>query len=158
MEKKTIHTLREMVCKELEEFAKKSELSENSIEILRELLSSMDKLNKIEDYEQNHEMMDEGYSQAMRGVYYIDGDYSRGRNYYDNGRSMGREPNMMNNNSYSYGNYYDMYRQYPKWNDWGRSNTGSKEEMINELKNMADQTEDTKVKAAIFEALGKIEK
>lgn len=86
MEKKTIDTLRVMLCGEIEDIAKKGSLSHESLDVLKDLVETEKNLVKIEKYEEEkkekEEMkqmggsmgmgMDGGYSQRK---FYIDADY-----------------------------------------------------------------------------------
>lgn len=51
MEKKTIDTLRTMICGELEDIAKKGIVSHENLDILKDLLESAKNLEKIEKYQ-----------------------------------------------------------------------------------------------------------
>ena len=151
MEEKTMSTLRMAVCKEADELAEKAKskgLSHEDYDLLKDLTSIEKNLNRIEEHDMTYEGMDMGHSQrTMRGVYYVDGDYSNAnRDMYDRGQMGG-----------SYGRYYDRYQEYPRWNDWSHSMNNGPQDMISKLRMMADETTDAKVKAAIFEALGKLE-
>ena len=176
MEKKTIDTLRTMICGELDDIAKEGKLSHESLDILKDLLESAKDLEKIEKYqgERQEKEMDGGYSQRK---YYIDADYqpgmggnsyARGRDMYDmnsyaRGNSYGRDMYDMNN-SYARGNsymYYDpRYEQVPMYSmTRGYSRHGnSKQEMIEELQQMMGETNDEKIKAAIQEAITRMNK
>lgn len=116
MEKKTMDTLRTMICGELEDIAKKGSLdSHETLDVLKDLLESEKNLGKIEKHqmekeekEKEKEMgMDMGYSQRK---YYIDADYDprQSMNSYARG-GMGGNSRAMNGNSYGYsmGNVYD---------------------------------------------------
>lgn len=176
MEKKTMDTLRTMLCGELEDIAKKGLNSHEDLDMLKDLLDSAKNLEKIDKYKREKEQaeygeMDRGYSQRK---YYIDADYDpygpmqsyarggqgmNGGNSY--GYSMGRVydgGSYANGNSYlTRGNSYG-YRE-PMWNEpmysmaRGYSMTGSKEEMIGELNQMMNEAADEKTKMAIQKAI-----
>ena len=126
MEKKTIDTLRVMLCGEIEDIAKKGSLSHETLDILKDLLESEKNLAKIEKYDEEkkekEEMMRMGGGMSMDGGYsqrkfYIDADYqpygnsyARGRTMYDMENSMARGGNG-GGNSYGYG-MYDMGGSY----------------------------------------------
>ena len=172
MEKKTMDTLRMMVCGELDDIAKKGSLSHESLDIMKDLLQSEHYLNKIEkrqeekDMEQSMGGIDMGYSQRK---YYIDADYNpyqpmnsyaRGAQPYGNGNSYVRGGSYMDGgNSYMYydpryeNSMYSMARGRR-----GYSMTGSKEEVMEELQKMMSETHDEKVRMALTEALGKMNK
>ena len=170
MEKKTMDTLRTMICGELDDIAKKGSLSHETLDILKDLLDSAKNLEKIEKYQSEKEEkemgMDMGYSQRK---YYIDADYdpykpmnsyarggqgnSYARNMYDMGRSY------MDGNSYMYDPRYDMpMYSMARGNSYARgySRHGDKQEMINELQEMMNEAQDMKVKEAIQKALNEM--
>ena len=185
MEKKTMDTLRTMICGELEDIAKKGNLdSHDTLDVLKDLLESEKNLGKIEKYqmekeekEKEKEMgMDMGYSQRK---YYIDADYDPRQPI--NSYARGGQGGQGNSYGYSMGNVYDggsyargmdgnsymyydpRYEQTPMYsmtrgNSYARgySRHGDKQEMISELQEMMGETQDEAVKKAISEALGKI--
>ena len=122
MEKKTIDTLRVMLCGEIEDIAKQGTLSHETLDILKDLVETEKNLGKIERYDEEkkekEEMkmmggmnMDNGYSQRK---YYIDADYDpRANSYAQGGNSYARGGNSyarggQGGNSY-YGPMYPMY-------------------------------------------------
>ena len=153
MEKKTINTLRTMICGELDDIAKKGIVSHENLDILKDLLESAKNLEKIEKYQSEKEEkemgMDRGYSQRK---YYIDADYDPygpKMSYARGGRGM--DNGYMDGNSYGY--YEPGYRQgYGR----GYSMTGSKQEMIEELKQMMMSSQDPEITEAISEVVTKI--
>ena len=168
MEKKTLDTLRTMICGELDDIAKKGIVSHENLDILKDLLESAKNLEKIEKYQKEKEEkeMESGYSQRK---YYIDADYqpmmnpnsylrSPDRNSY--GYSMDRG---YGENSYMYyGPRYEAAPMYSMVGDGRMSNVrrysrhGGKQEMIEELQGMMNETQDIKVKDAIQKALTEI--
>ena len=178
MEKKTMDTLRTMICGELEDIAKNGIKSHENLDILKDLLDSAKNIEKIEKYqrekeEKEHETMDRGYSQRK---YYIDADYdpyqpsmpySRGaRPMYDmqGGNSYAVERNRAADTLYGNGNsymYYDpMYSQarYPMNMGGGYSGTNNNSEAIMELKQMMAEAPDEITKKAISDAITKLNK
>ena len=107
---------------------------------------------------------DAGYSQRK---YFIDADYQPGMNSYARG-GMGRNSYGMDGrvvydvdtgNSYT---YYDpmhlpMYSM-ARGGNYGYARTGSKEETMNELKELMNGATDEKVRAALQEAITKMNK
>lgn len=156
MEKKTMETLRTMICGELDDIAKKGILSHEDLDILKDLLESAKNLEKIEKYQNEKEEkengMDMGYSQRK---YYIDADYNPygptnsyargGRVMYDMGRSY--------DSGAGYGNSYAYYE--PPYQRRDYSMTG-KPEVIGELAKMMSETHDESIKKAISEAISTI--
>ena len=159
MEKKTMDALRAMHCGEIEEIAKKGNLTHESLDILKDLIETEKNLGKIEHFDKEKEesqaLMIPGYSQRK---YYIDADYQPGghmsyagpTNSYGYG---GRTVYDVDRNSYMY-----MTPQYDQPMMRGYSRTGSKPEMIEELKQMMNETSDQAVKNAIQEAITKMNK
>lgn len=179
MEKKTMDTLRTMICGELEDIAKKGNLdSHETLDVLKDLLDSAKNLEKIDKYQSEKEEkemgMDKGYSQRK---YYIDADYDPrqpmnsyargGRGNYDmGGNSYGRGMydmggSYMDGNSYMYDPRYDMpMYSMARGNSYtrGYSRHGDKQEMIGELQEMMGETQDMKVKEAIQKAITEMSK
>ena len=174
MEKKTIDTLRTMICGELEDIAKKGIVSHENLDILKDLLESAKNLEKIEKYqdEKKEKEMDMGYSQRK---YYIDADYqppmgpnsyARGGQGNSYGYSMGRVydgGSYMDRNSYMY--YSPGYEPMPNYsmamgNSYARgySRHGDKQEMMSELQEIMNETQDVKVKDAIQKVLTEMNK
>lgn len=130
MEKKTMDTLRVMLCGEIDEIAKKGSLSHETLDILKDLVETEKNLAKLEKYDEekkekeelmkmgamNSMPVDRGYSQRK---YYIDADYqpygqsyARGGQSYMDGNSYAR--GGQGGNSRVGGNYmmYDMNGSY----------------------------------------------
>ena len=162
MEKKTMDALRAMLCGEIEEIAKKGNLTHESLDILKDLIETEKNLGKIEHFDKEKEesqaLMLPGYSQRK---YYIDADYQPGHmsyagptNSYGYGNSYGgRTVYDVDRNSYMY-----MSPQYDHSMARGYSRTGSKAEMVEELKQMMNETSDQTVKTAIQDAIAKMNK
>lgn len=169
MEKKVMDTLHAMLCGEIEDIAKKGTLSHETLDVLKDLVETEKNLEKIKKYKKEEEMewgMDQGYSQRK---FYIDADYDP----YSPHMSYARGGRGMDGNSYGYrdNRVYDGGRSYaggmyydPRYDQgWsmrgGMSYTGSsKTEMVEELKQMMNETSDTTVKNAIQDAIAKMNK
>lgn len=165
MEKRTIETLRTMICGELEDIAKKGINTHENLDVLKDLLESAKNLEKIEKYQGEREEkemgMDRGYSQRK---YYIDADYQpgMGNSYARGGRGMYDMGNSQRGMNYGYdgGNsymYYDPRYDYSMARGYSRQGS-TKEDMIKELQQMMNETTDEKVKMAIHEAVTKMNK
>ena len=159
MDKKTMESLRAMLCEEIESIAKKGNLTHESLDILKDLIETEKNLGKIEYYddkkEESHALAMPGYSQRK---YYIDADYepNRGMSYSMDGNSYargGRTVYDIDRNSYMY-----MMPQHDMSYARGYSRTGTKIEMIEELQKMMNETNDEMVKKAIQEAVTKLNK
>jgi len=171
MEKKTMESLRAMLCKEIEDIAQKGNLTHESLDILKDLIETEKNIGKIEHYDNEKEMKeglvpyDAGYSQRK---YFIDADYQPGMNSYARG-GMGRNSYGMDGrmvydvdtgNSYM---YYDPRYDNPMYSmarggNYGYARTGSKEDTMNELRELMNGATDEKVKAALQEAITKMSK
>ena len=90
---KGIEELREMLCKELDEIARKPEMSAGDLEAVHKLtdtIKNIDKITMLEDdgYSERGYSRDRSYSRgnsyANRGQHYVRGHYSR-----DGGSSRG---------------------------------------------------------------------
>ena len=90
-----LYDLKEMLCKELEDYGRKGELSAGSLDIIDKLAHTVKNIDKI------IEMYDGGQSMAMgpnynggnsygMGGYYDGNSYARGRGAYARRDSMGR--------------------------------------------------------------------
>ena len=167
MEKKTMDALRAMLCGEIEEISKKGNLTRESLDILKDLIETEKNLGKIEHFDKEKEesqaLMLPGYSQRK---YYIDADYQPGYMSYAGPQNMGGGSYGMGGNSYGGRMVYDVDRnsymymtpQYDQPMARGYSRTGSKTEMIEELKEMMNETSDQTVKTAIQDAIAKMNK
>ena len=71
--------IKEMICKELEQIARKGEMSAGDLEIVYKLIVAKEKLLRIEEIEQ-----DLGYSQSG-GMWSANGSYGRGGRSYATG-------------------------------------------------------------------------
>ena len=171
MEKKTMESLRAMLCKEIEDIAQKGNLTHESLDILKDLIETEKNIGKIEHYDNEKEMKEglvpygAGYSQRK---YFIDADYQPGMNSYARG-GMGRNSYGMDGrmvydvdtgNSYM---YYDPRYENPMYSmtrggNYGYARTGSKEETMNELKELMNGATDEKVRMALQEAITKMSK
>lgn len=162
MEKKTIDTLRAMICGEIEDIAKKGSLSHETLDILKDLVETEKNLGKIEKMdkekkEMEYEMdMDQGYSQRK---YYIDADYdpysmNSYRNSYAQRNSYDRGMATYDMNG---GNSYRPYNMsYARNNSYSR--TGDKNEMIMEIRELMAEATDEKTKEALQKTLTELNK
>lgn len=168
MEKKTIDTLRVMLCGEIEDIAKQGTLSHETLDVLKDLVETEKNLWKIEKYDREKKekemeamntgmgmRMDDGYSQRK---YFIDADYDPRMNSYARGGNSYRSMYDMGG-SYMDGNSYNMNYPMPMYmRGRGYARTSSKEEMVMELKELLGEARDEATKAVISETIGKLEK
>ena len=127
-----MHDLKEKLCDELEEIARKGELGAGDLEIVHKLTDTIKNLDKIE-------MLEDGYSQA--GDWEIEGRaYNRGNSYRGRKRdSMGRYSRE--------GNY--SRRMY--------SRGDAKEHMMEQMEALMDQAGSEREREAIRRCMGQLE-
>lgn len=81
-----MHELKEKLCEELEEIARKGDLGAGDLEIVHKLTDTIKNIDKIETLEE-----DDGYSRAGNWEADMRGTYARGSSYRGRKRdSMGR--------------------------------------------------------------------
>ena len=130
MSKKAMYDLRNMLCDELDELARKGDLGAGDLDIAHKLVSTIKNIDKIEMME------DDGYSR--------DGDYSRGgdwqadmRGTYGRGSSYARR-----GTHYVRGHY---------------SRADSMEHLREQINDMMRETDDDRVKEALRRAASLME-
>lgn len=130
MSKKAMYELRNMLCEELDELARKGDLGAGDLEIAHKLTDTIKNIDKIEMME------DDGYSR--------DGDYSRGgdwradmRGTYGRGSSYARR-----GTHYVRGHY---------------SRADSMEHLREQINDMMRETDDDRVKEALRRAASLME-
>lgn len=133
-----MHELKEKLCDELEEIARKGEFSAGDLEAVHKLTDTIKNLDKIE-------MLEDGYSQA--GDWEIEGRaYNRGSSYARRKRdSMGRysrDGRMMR------GGYRDG-RMY--------SRADAKEDMMDQMEALMEQAGSEKEREAIRRCMNQLE-
>ena len=136
MSKKAMYDLRNMLCEELDELARKGDLGAGDLEIAHKLTATIKNIDKIEMME------DDGYSRD--GDYLRDGDYSRGgdwradmRGTYGRGSSYARR-----GTHYVRGHY---------------SRADSMEHLREQINDMMRETDDDRVKEALRRAASLME-
>lgn len=130
-----MHELKEKLCDELEEIARKGELGAGDLEIIHKLTDTIKNLDKIEMLE------DGGYSQA--------GDWDDGRGSYGRGSSYrGRKRDSMGRYSRD-GRYGPTTRMY--------SRAEAKDDMMAKLEDMMGSASDQE-RAILRQAMDKLEK
>ena len=108
-----LYKLKEMLCKELEEYGSKGELTGGTLEVVDKLAHAMKNLDKIIE---TKEMEDESFEGGMSGAYPREGgnrSYARGRNYSREGgnsyaRGRGRNARRDSMGRYSSRGGYSM--------------------------------------------------
>lgn len=128
-----MHELKDKLCDELEEIARKGELGAGDLEIVHKLTDTIKNLDKIEMLE------DGGYSQA--GDWEIEGRaYNRGNSYARRKRdSMGR------------------YSRDGRGGRGGYSRHDAKEAMMEQMEMLMDQAGSEREREAIRRCMGQLE-
>ena len=131
--------LKDKLCEELEEIARKSELSAGDLEMVHKLTDTIKNIDKIDMLE------DDGYSQA--GDWEARGNYSR--NSYNRGSSYANR-----GKHYVRGHYSRDGRNYSD----GYSRHDAKERMLDHLDDMMQEASTDKERDAIRRCMEQIEK
>lgn len=131
-----MHELKEKLCEELEEIARKGELGAGDLEIVHKLTDTIKNIDKIEMLEE-----DDGYSR--------DGDWEmEGRGSYNRGSSYrGRKRDSM-------GRYSRTGRMCP---DRVYSRDSAKDRMMDHLEDMMQEAGSEKEREAIRRCMNQLE-
>lgn len=142
-----IYDLKEMLCKELEEYGKKGDLTAGSLDVVDKLAHTIKNLDKIiESYEENGEYSSRGGSYAG-GMGMGGASYERGGRSYRGGNMGGR--------SYVRGRGRNARRDA-----MGRYSTegySRNDEMIEQLNDLMDDAPDERTRAEIQKFITKLE-
>ena len=133
---KDMHKLKELLCRELEQYKNRDKLTMSDLEIVHKITDTIKNIDKIKMLEEE-EGEDEGYSHRTHGG----GDYGRrmnGRHYYDEGVSHNRG------------------RSYDSGYDGGRSHSDGTDQMIGKLERMMDDA-DPKYREMFQRFIGQIQ-
>lgn len=134
MSKKAMYDLRNMLCDELDELARKGELGAGDLEIAHKLTDTIKNIDKIEMLEDDGYSRDEDYSRR----YSRGGDWHPGmRGAYDRDMSNARR-----GTHYVRGHY---------------SRDGGMENMKRQLQEMLDNADDESIRRAIQRCMDTIE-
>lgn len=134
MSKKAMYDLRNMLCDELDELARKGELGAGDLEIAHKLTDTIKNIDKIEMMEDDKYSRDEDYSRR----YSRDGDWKSGvRGAYDRDMSNARR-----GTHYVRGHY---------------SRDGGIDSMKRQLQEMLDNADDESIRRAIQRCMDTIE-
>lgn len=129
MSKKAMYELRNMLCEELDELARKGDLGAGDLEIAHKLTDTIKNIDKIEMLE------DDGYSQRR---YSRDGDWEADmRGTYGKGSSYARR-----GTHYVRGHY---------------SRDGARDDMKRQLQEMLDNADDESIRKAIQRCMDAVE-
>ena len=136
-----MYELKEKLCKELDEIARKPEMGAGDLEIIHKLTDTIKNIDKIEMLE------DDGYSQAGDWEADMRGSYGRGSSYRGRKRdSMGR---------YSRDGYIRDGRTMP---NWMYSRADAKDHMMDELEEAMNAATTDRERDIIKRAMDQLEK
>ena len=128
-----MHELKDKLCDELDEIARKGELGAGDLEIVHKLTDTIKNLDKIE-------MLEDGeYSQAGDWEMEGRGSYSRGSSYRRKRDSMGR------------------YSREGRGSRGGYSRHDAKEAMMEQMEMLMDQAGSEREREAIRRCMGQLE-
>lgn len=133
-----MHELKEKLCEELDEIARKPEMGAGDLEIIHKLTDTIKNLDKIEMLE------DGGYSQAG----YRDGgsSYNRGSSYANRGKHYVR------------GHYSrDGYSMEGRGNRGGYSRHDAKEAMMEQMEMLMEQAGSEREREAIRRCISQLD-
>ena len=133
-----MHELKEKLCEELDEIARKPEMGAGDLEIIHKLTDTIKNIDKIDMLE------DDGYSQAG----YRDGgsSYNRGSSYANRGKHYVR------------GHYSrDGYSMEGRGNRGGYSRHDAKEAMMEQMESLMDQAGSEREREAIRRCMNQLE-
>ena len=136
MSKKAMYELRNMLCDELDELARKGELGAGDLEIAHKQTDTIKNIDKIEMME------DDGYSR--------DGDYSRDGNY-----SRGGDWQADMRGTYGRGSSYARRGTHYVRGHYSRAD--SMEHLREQINDMMRETDDDRVKEALRRAASLME-
>ena len=129
-----MYELKDKLCKELDEIARKPEMGAGDLEIVHKLTDTIKNLDKIEMLE------DGGYSQAGDWEADMRGTYGRGSSYRGRKRdSMGR------------------YSREGRGGRGGYSRNDAKEAMMEQMEMLMDQAGSEREREAIRRCMGQLE-
>ena len=135
-----MYELKDKLCKELDEIARKPEMGAGDLEIIHKLTDTIKNIDKIEMLE------DDGYSQAGDWEADMRGSYGRGSSYRGRKRdSMGRYSRE--------GNYSSA-----RGGRGGYSRHDAKEAMMEQMEMLMDQTGSEREREIIRRAMDQMEK
>lgn len=139
---KTYENLKEMLCEELETYAKKGELSAGSLEVIHKLTDTIKNIDKIEMLEEDGGYSRDGGDWEARGSYRDGSSYRGGSSYAGRRRdSMGR---------YSRDGGMSMRRG-------GYSRDDGKDEIIEHMRDLMGMAESEEEKQAIRRCISQLE-
>lgn len=146
---KEYYEIKEMLCKELKEYAHKGELSAGSLDVIHKLTDTIKNLDKIEMLEAG-EYYDEG-------SYDDGGSYARGRGRNAKRDRMGRYSRDGEGGGYGRGNSYARGGGYGRDDGIMYSRDDGKEQIIRDVREMMKYAKNEHEREAFRRVLEELE-
>lgn len=145
---KEYYDIKEMLCKELKEYAHKGELSAGSLDVIHKLtdtIKNLDKIEMLEEYEDYDESYDDG------------GSYARGRGRNAKRDRMGRYSREGEGGGYNRGNSYARGGSYGRDDGMMYSRDDGKEEILRSVREMMREARNDHEREAYRRVLDELE-
>lgn len=127
-----LYKLKEMLCKELEEYGAKGEMSGGTLEVVDKLAHALKNLDRIIEVKE----MSEGESEAS----YRGGSYRGGGSYAGGGSYRGGSYSREGGNSYARGRGRNARRDsMGRYSSMGYSREGDNEQAVQQLEEMMQE-------------------
>lgn len=151
MDKKSLTELRKTLGKELDEIARKPEMSMGDLEALHKLTDTIKNIDKICMLEENG-----GYSND--GEWMAEGTYGRGSSYANRGQHWVRG-HYSRDDGYSHDDDYrrDSDMDYSNARRGGYSRDGAKDKMIRQLHQMVDNADNETIRSTLYRCINQLE-
>ena len=144
---KVFDRIKDMLCDELEEIAKKNELTSSSLEVIDKSIDIIKDITTIHAMEEEYGSSNEGYSR--------EGGYSQG--YYGRMPYYMYDDGMMHDNSYARGRgTYAKRDSMGRYSNDGRSYDGYSGDTKEELTRLMNSAQNDREREAIRSALDKM--
>lgn len=139
-----LHELKEMLCKELEEYGKKGELTTGSLDVVDKLAHTIKNLQKIIEKYEEDEYSGRSYARGGRGGSYEGGSYNYAMDgsYNDGSYARGRTGNVRR----------DSMGRYSRERGYSRD-----ENMVMELRELMNEAPDERTRMEFQKFIQKIE-
>ena len=146
---KEYYEIKEMLCKELKEYAHKGELSAGSLDVIHKLTDTIKNIDKIEMLEESEYYDEDSYEGG--------GAYARGRGRNVKRDRMGRYSRDGEGGEYGRGGYYVRGGGYGRNNGMMYSRDDGKEEIIQNVRDMMKYAKNEHEREAFRRVLEELE-
>ena len=146
---KEYYEIKEMLCKELKEYAHKGELSAGSLDVIHKLTDTIKNIDKIEMLEESEYYDEDSYEGG--------GSYARGRGRNVKRDRMGRYSRDGEGGEYGRGGSYTRGGGYGRNNGMMYSRDDGKEEIIQNVRDMMKYAKNEHEREAFRRVLEELE-